>query len=297
MKRIGLTVALLLLFHSTANATWSVIALNARTGQVIIASATCVPQAQFPSRSPVPARDLMDLQAVIVPGVGVAACQASADNTRENQMLVYRELKKGTPPAQILEMLKADANFNRRQFGILAMPVNASALEANAIGWSGPSNGQASLSESGRSGDFYFQVQGNSLASNEVVHAAARAFKATNGTLADRVMAAMEGADANGGDRRCTCANIPASLAAMPCDARTSHVAYIAIAEKNDVMGATHSDGKYFAFIRVGEDNIVAAESGNPVKTLRKRYDAWVKSGSPRLPAPGPSLFKPSGRP
>jgi uncharacterized Ntn-hydrolase superfamily protein len=297
MKRIGLTVALLLFFHSTANATWSVIALNARTGQVIIASATCVLQSAFPNRSPVPARDLMDLQAVIVPGVGVAACQASADNRRENQMLVYRELKKGTPPAQILEMLKkADStNINRRQFGILAMPLNASAPEANAIGWSGSGNSASSLSGSGRVGDFYFQVQGNTLASDEVVHAAARAFKATNGTLADRVMAAMEGADANGGDKRCTCANNPPVLAALPCDARTSHVAYIAIAEKNDVMGATHSDGKYFAFIRVGEDNIVAGESANPVKVLRKRYDAWVKSGSPRLPVPGPSLFKPAG--
>jgi uncharacterized Ntn-hydrolase superfamily protein len=295
MKRIGLTVALLLLFHSTANATWSVIALNARTGQVIIASATCVLQSAFPRRTPVAARDLMDLQAVIVPGVGVAACQASADNTRENQMLVYRELKKGTPPAQILEMLKADPRINSRQFGIIAMPVNASALEANAIGWSGPSNSASSLSESGRVGDFYFQVQGNTLANDEVVHAAARAFKATNGTLADRVMAAMEGADVNGGDKRCTCANNPPVLAALPCDARTSHVAYIAIAEKNDVMGATHSDGKYFAFIRVGEDNIVAGESANPVKTLRKRYDAWVKAGSQRLPVPGPSLFKPAG--
>ena len=31
----------------------------------------------------------MDVQAVIVPGIGVAACQAGVDNTRENQMLVY----------------------------------------------------------------------------------------------------------------------------------------------------------------------------------------------------------------
>ena len=64
----------------------------------------------------------MDVQAVIVPGIGVAACQAGVDNTRENQMLVYTELRKGTPPAQILEMLKKDPNIERRQFGILAIP-------------------------------------------------------------------------------------------------------------------------------------------------------------------------------
>jgi uncharacterized Ntn-hydrolase superfamily protein len=290
MKSIALGLALVPLALSTASATWSVIALDARTGRVIIASATCVLQARFPQRSPVAARDLMDLQAVIVPGVGVAACQASADNTRENQMLVYNELRKGTPPQQILEMLKRDANIERRQFGILAMPTAGVTATTNKAGWSGSGNSQSSLFESGQVGDFHFQVQGNTLANDEVVHAAARAFIATNGTLADRVMAAMEAADANGGDKRCTCDNNP--LSTMPCDARTSHVAYIAIADKGDVIGATHSDGQYFAFIRVGEDNITPAESANPVKTLRKRYDAWVKSGSPRLSPPGPTLFR-----
>ena len=106
MKRFALAALFVLAAHSTAFATWSVIALDARTGQVIIASATCVRQSGFPKREPNGARDLMDVQAVIVPGVGVAACQAGVDNTRENQMLVYNELKKGTPPAQILEMLK-----------------------------------------------------------------------------------------------------------------------------------------------------------------------------------------------
>ena len=66
-----LAVAFVLFGSSTpAWATWSVIALDARSGQVVIASATCVRQEAFPKREPSPARDLMDLQAVIVPGVG-----------------------------------------------------------------------------------------------------------------------------------------------------------------------------------------------------------------------------------
>ncbi len=293
IRRILVTLAFIVLAHSTALATWSVIALDARTGQVIIASATCVLQSRFASRAPNGARDLMDVQAVIVPGIGVAACQASADNTRENQMLVYRELQKGTPPAQILEMLKADPNIQRRQFGILAMPAGGLTASTNKIGWNGSGNSASSLFEGGQVGDFHFQVQGNTLANDNVVHAAARAFVAKNGTLADRVIAAMEAADANGGDNRCTCNNNP--LAPMACDARTSHVAYIAIAEKSDMIGTTHNDGKYFAFISVGEGNIQPGESANPVKTLRMRYDAWVKSGSPRMAAPGPTLFKPGG--
>ena len=102
-----LIVALVLCFvPSRAFATWSVIAIHAKTGQVIIASATCVRQSAFPTRAPIAARDLMDVQAVIVPGIGVAACQAGADNTRQNQMLVYAELKKGTPPTEILDLLR-----------------------------------------------------------------------------------------------------------------------------------------------------------------------------------------------
>src|SRR5918994_4196611 len=108
MKRVILALAFVLGAHTSAFATWSVIAVDAKTGQVIIASATCVRQQGFPERKPNGARDLMDVQAVIVPGVGVAACQAGVDNTRQNQMLVYNELKKGTPAQQIIDMLKKD---------------------------------------------------------------------------------------------------------------------------------------------------------------------------------------------
>src|SRR6187549_4198683 len=141
MKRLILSLTLVLGAASPAFATWSVIAIDAKTGQVIIASATCVRQQGFPSRKPNGARDLMDVQAVLVPGIGVAACQAGADNTRQNQMLVYNELKKGTSPAQILEMLKQDPNIERRQFGILAIP-NGTTITAqnNMVGFNGANN-------------------------------------------------------------------------------------------------------------------------------------------------------------
>src|SRR5688500_3813426 len=290
--RTGVVALLLLLAsHAPAFATWSVIALDARTGQVIIASATCVRQAGFPQRKPNPARDLMDVQAVIIPGVGVAACQAGVDNTRENQMVVYNELRKGTPPAQILEMLKKDPDIERRQFGIIAMP-NGGTITGrnNRAGFNGSGNSQSSLFFGGSVGDIHYQVQGNTLLGYQVVHAAALAFTRATGTMADRVMAAMEAADVNGGDHRCNCGNNPLDF--VPCDNKTAHVAYIAIANKNDALGITHNDGKYYAYISVTDDNTKKGESGNPVKTLRMRYDAWKKAGSKPLP-PEPTLFKP----
>jgi hypothetical protein len=105
-------------------------------------------------------------------------------------------------------------------------------------------------------------------------------------------MAAMEAADANGGDHRCNCGNNPLDF--VPCDNKTAHVAYIAIAEKTDEAGHTHNDGKYYAYISVTDDNIRPGESANPVKTLRLRYNEWVRRGMPRLPAPGPTPYTPT---
>ena len=290
----SLVLALTLLVGSTpAWATWSVIALDARSGQVVIASATCVRQEAFPKREPSPARDLMDLQAVIVPGVGVAACQAGADNTHENQMLVYRELKKGTAPADIIDMLKKDPDVERRQFGIVSMP-NGKGVTAsnNRAGFNGTGNSRSSLYFGGQVGpDIYYQVQGNTLLGDQVVYLAALAFTRATGTLADRVMAAMEAADANGGDHRCNCGSNPMEF--VPCDNKTAHVSYIAIADKNDQQGVTHNDGKYFAYLSVMDNDIKRGESANPVRTLRMRYDAWVKSGSQRLAPPPPTLYRP----
>src|SRR5215813_5045043 len=125
---IRLAVLLSALIPATASATWSVIAVDLSTGRIVIASATCVD------------RDdafLMGIQAVIVPGKGVAACQAGVDNTHTNQMLVYRELQKGTDPAKIIELLSADPAFQSRQFGILD-------LQGRSAGHSGLSNGYVS---------------------------------------------------------------------------------------------------------------------------------------------------------
>lgn len=298
MTRILLALAFTLAAHAPAFATWSVIAVDAKTGQVIIASATCVRQQGFPQRQPNPSRDLMDVQAVIVPGIGIAACQAGADNTRENQMLVYAELKKGTPPVKILELLKQhemarkpENQIERRQFGILAIPDGKQiTAQNNRAGFNGTGNSVSSLYFGGRVGDFYYQVQGNTLLGDAVVHQAALAFTRATGTMADRVMAAMEAADMHGGDHRCNCG--VSVLDFVPCDNKTAHVAYIAIAEKDDVGGATHNDGQYSVYLSVTDTNTVKGESGNPVKTLRTRYNAWKKAGSRKTGAIPPSPYK-----
>lgn len=268
-RRLSAALLLLVLFPVAVSATWSVIAVDTRTGQVIIASATCVAQGRFAG---FPAEGLMDIQAIVVPGVGVAAAQAGVDGTRANQRLIYAELKKGTPPEQIIEMLSEDPSFDRRQFGIVDM-------QGRCAGHSGSGNGAASLAvaDSIPAEGIYFSVQGNILASDDVVHLAVEAFKGERGTMADRVVAAMEIADLAGGDRRCTCESEP--IPEAPCDGKTSHVAYLLVANPDDPEGESFNDGRYSLFIDVTDENIRPDENANPVKTLRMRYDRWKAGG------------------
>jgi len=272
MRRFRAAFAALLCLPATARATWSVIAVDMSTGRVVIASATCVN------------RDdafLMGIQAVVVPGKGVAACQAGVDNTHTNQKLVFAELQKGTAPERIIELLSQDPAFQSRQFGILD-------LSGRSAGHSGLTNGYVTQDIQGRvpGTQIFYSIQGNILRPGEVVPHAVAAFLGATGAITDRVMAAMEAADASGGDSRCTCPEIPAGspAPAIPCTAKTAHVAYILMAERNDTNGESHNDGKYAMYLTVtqpesgGPNAIRAGENLNPVKTLRMRYDAWRKT-------------------
>jgi len=125
----------------------------------------------------------------------------------------------------------------------------------------------ASLFVPGHVGDYYFQVQGNTLFSDQVMYEAALAFTRAKGTLADHVMRRWKPPTPRGGDKRCNCETDPKPSA--PCDGKTAHVAYIVIARKDEATTKSHNQGDYYAYIRVTDDDIKASENANPVKTLR----------------------------
>src|SRR5437879_6464866 len=176
--------------HAQAVATWSVVAVDRSTGRVVIASATCVDQNDD---------FLKGVQAVVVPGKGVAACQAAVDNTHANQMVVFQELQKGTDPKAIIEILSKDPAFQSRQFGIVD-------LMGRRAGHSGLTNGYVSQDIQGQvlGTEIFYSIQGNILRPGQVVPNAVEAFLSTSGAMTDRVMAAMDAADGSGGDSRGT---------------------------------------------------------------------------------------------
>jgi len=257
------------LLPAPASATWSIIAIDRNTGRVVISSATCA--AQGPNQ-------LKLLQAIVIPGIGVAAAQAGVDRTQANHRLIYDQMVRRTHPEQIIRMLESDPAVERRQFGIIDML-------GRSAGRTGSGNSDVALDMAGESEDgILWSVQGNIIATTEALTEAARIMQESDLPLIERVMVAMEKADELGGDRRCTCETEP--LPGAQCTGKTAHVAYIVAADPDDPMGRFHANhpedlrapynnGDYFLEIAVWPANTLPHEDANPVRTLRMRYDAW----------------------
>ena len=122
--------------------------------------------------------------------VGAVATQSFANTTFGWRGLEL--LEKGATPAEIVEILiRNDDDPQRRQFGIVAADgKSATYTGEKCIPWAG-----------GRSGPDY-AIQGNILASEEVVTAMEKTFLESEGTLADRIYAALVAGDEKGGDSR-----------------------------------------------------------------------------------------------
>lgn len=126
----------------------------------------------------------------VEPNVGAIASQSLADFTYGH--LGLEMLKMGRSPEEALRgLIEADPNPAVRQVAIV-----------DADGEWAVHTGEGCIAEAGdRCGDGYC-VQANLMAKNTVWDAMAKAYENTTGDLADRMMAALEAAQAEGGDIR-----------------------------------------------------------------------------------------------
>jgi len=122
--------------------------------------------------------------------VGAVATQSYANTTFGWRGLEL--LEKGASPEEIVEILiRNDDDPERRQFGIVAADgKSASYTGEGCLHWAG-----------GRNGPNY-AIQGNILASEEVVTAMEKTFLQAKGTLAERIYAALVAGEEKGGDSR-----------------------------------------------------------------------------------------------
>jgi uncharacterized Ntn-hydrolase superfamily protein len=123
-------------------------------------------------------------------GVGAVATQAAG--RAEYGPRILDLLAKGLDPQAAIERALADdAGRETRQLGVVdAQGRAASWTGSECNDWAGHVEGDG------------FAAQGNILAGQAVVDGMARAYRETEGALAERLMAALEAAEAAGGDRR-----------------------------------------------------------------------------------------------
>lgn len=163
--------------HELPVSTFSIVARDSATGELGVAVASRF----FAVGSVVPWAKA---------GVGAVATQSFANTSFGWRGLEL--LEKGANPEEALQILLRDDNDReKRQVGIVSARGGAVTYTGKGcLAWAG-----------GRSGSTY-AIQGNILAGEPVVTEMEKAFSQTDGTLADRLYAALVAGDATGGDAR-----------------------------------------------------------------------------------------------
>ena len=261
----ALAFAVLLALAPPASATWSIVLVDTKTGEVAIAGATCLESLNLEQFLP-----------VIVVGKGGAVAQSAIDTAAKNRKKIFEQLQLGTPPAEILQIvLDGDIAKSTRQYGIVD-------LSPASVGYTGGAAGKAKKHVNGSFGTITYAIQGNVLAGQEVVFAAEAAVQAASGTLADRLMAGMAAAHDLGGDGRCSCSpSAPDSCGAPPPSfEKSAHIAFAMVARPGDPDGICNgtlgcANGPYWMDLNVpGQQK----EDPDPVRTLLVMYEGFVAS-------------------
>ena len=124
-------------------------------------------------------------------GVGAVATQAMGVVARNGERVLDALARNVDPAVALDQALADDADRELRQLGAVAADGRAAAL-----------TGRSCVQGAGHLVEHGFAVQGNMLASADVLAAMRRAFVETAAPLPERMMAALEAGQAAGGDRR-----------------------------------------------------------------------------------------------
>ncbi|MEE8469322.1 MAG: DUF1028 domain-containing protein [Planctomycetota bacterium] len=261
-RRAACLVAASTLLVSQALATWSIVVIDRSTGEVCVASATCLGN-QFPLQRWLP---------VIVVGRGAAAAQSAIDNSAQNRMRIWNLMHAGATPKRILEQLALhDGGHQSRQYGITS-------FDGPPVTFTGTGAGVAKLGVTGVVGSMEYAIQGNVLAGDPVIFEAEKALVNTQGDLGQKVMAAMQAARFMGGDGRCSCnpADPPSCGSPPPNFTKSAHTVFIVLARMGDTDGVCDltdgcANGNYYLLKFFNGK----ASGPDPMVVLRNKYANW----------------------
>ena len=261
MRHLSLLVAIAVLAAEPAGATWSIVAADSESQEVVVASATCLESFDLKAWTP-----------VIVVGKGGGAAQSYVDNTGQRRLIIWNGLWNGLTAQEIVGQLVAIPASPYHQHGVAEGTHGTSATQTGA------NNGAHASGVTGSFGTVRYAIQGNVLTGSPVVTTAESAFINTPGDLPAKTMAAMEAARSMGGDGRCSCApNDPTGCGSPPPSfEKSAHIGYVLVARFGDtddlLCSATGcADGDYFMDLNVP---FQTAADPDPVFQLQALFDA-----------------------
>lgn len=226
-----------------AQDTFSIVAVDTTTGEVGSAGASCLDNISFPGSGG--AIIISD----ILPGKGAIHTQSFWVAT--NQANARLKMEEGLSPQEIINWLKPNDvgglfGAQQRQYGIVDFdpqghPRSAAFSGTQCYDWKGHKTGVT------------YAVQGNILLGPEIIDSMEARFLNATGTLADRLMAAMQGANVVGADSRCT-------------DNGTSSLsAFLRVAKPGDADDSLYLDL-----------NVPSLPTGQePIDSLQTLYNQW----------------------
>lgn len=224
--------------------TFSIVAIDSLTGEIGSAGASCVGSS---TSYPHGAQILSD----VIPGIGAIHTQASWHST--NQQRAHAWMMQGLSPQQIIDSLVANDVGNNpyiRQYGIVdynsGHPRSAAYTGSNCMDYK---NHTARLN---------YSIQGNILMGQAILDSMESRFLNTTGTLADRLMAALQGAKVIGADTRCGIHNT------------SSQSSFLRVAALNNQPDSLYLD-LYMAY----PYNLSGIYPVDPIDSLQTLYDAW----------------------
>lgn len=254
--------AVIVLAAQPAGATWSIVAADSETQEVVVASATCVANI-----------DLKDYLPVIVVGKGGASAQAYADVNGSRRLTIWDGLVAGLTAQEIIdELVSTQSSMANFQHGVAEAVFGTSATQTGAA------NSAHASGVTGSFGSVHYAIQGNILTGSPVVAMAESAFVNTSGDLPAKTMAAMEAARSMGGDGRCSCSPTDPTGCGSPPPSfdKSAHIGFFIVSRFGDTDDSLCdrfgcADGDYFMDINIPNQG---AADPDPVFQLQALFDA-----------------------
>ncbi|MFT5423448.1 MAG: hypothetical protein ACI89L_001225 [Phycisphaerales bacterium] len=276
-------VAAVGLAAGSASATWSIVMVDTRTGELALGSATCRVDNDLQLRHP-----------VLLVGRGIAAAQSTVDLTGLTRQTILDGFILGTAPADILAGLAAVDDLHEvRQYGIIdSQGRTASFTGSGTPVWRGGFTGRIEQGAPGPADDIVYAIQGNVLAGEAVVLAAQSAIISTSGDLADRLLAGMMAARLTGGDGRCSCGGANPTGCGTPPNPdpstyKSAHIGYLMISRAGDTDGPVSAETGFATGDYWLNENIAYKDwnDPDPVDLLAGRLDDWRAASAGRADA------------